>query len=47
MEFYGSEATNLSEASPWSILLLKIHKTHILPDIIDQYLLYDMSNVYG
>ncbi len=29
MEFYGSEATILTEAKPWSILLQKIHKTHI------------------
>ncbi len=29
MEFYGSETTILTEAKPMSILLLKIHKTHI------------------
>ncbi len=29
MQFYGSEATILTEAKPTSILLLKIHKTHI------------------
>ncbi len=29
MEFYGSEATILTSISPQSILLLKIHKTHI------------------
>ncbi len=45
MEFYGSEATILTEAKPRSILLLKIHKTQ-LPDIIGQYLLYYMSNAH-
>ncbi len=30
MEFYGSEATLLTKAKPRSILLLKIHKTHIV-----------------
>ncbi len=44
--FYGSEVTILAEANSRSILLPKIHKTHI-PDIIGQYLLYYMSNVYG
>ncbi len=29
MKFHGSEATILTEAKPTSILLLKIHKTHI------------------
>ncbi len=29
IEFYGSEATILTSASPRSILLPKIHKTHI------------------
>ncbi len=29
MEFYGSSATRLTLASPQSILLPKIHKTHI------------------
>ncbi len=29
MDFYGSEATILTEAKPRSILLSKIHKTHI------------------
>ncbi len=29
MEFYGSSATILTKAKPRSILLLKIHKTHI------------------
>ncbi len=29
MEFYESEATILTDAKPRSILLLKIHKTHI------------------
>ncbi len=29
MECYGSEATILTKAKPRSILLLKIHKTHI------------------
>ncbi len=46
MEFYGSEATILTEAKRRSILLLKIHKA-ILPHIIGQYLLYYMSNIYG
>ncbi len=46
MEFYGSEATILTKEKPRSILLPKIHKTYIA-DIIGQYLLYYMSNVYG
>ncbi len=29
MEFYGSEATILTEVMPMSIVLPKIHKTHI------------------
>ncbi len=29
MKFYGSKATILTKASPWSILMPKIHKTHI------------------
>ncbi len=29
MEFYGPEAIILTEVKPRSILLLKIHKTHI------------------
>ncbi len=29
MEFYGSEATLMTEVKPRSILMLKIHKTHI------------------
>ncbi len=40
MEFYGSEATILTEAKPRSI-------KPILPDIIGQYLFYYMSDVYG
>ncbi len=31
MEFYGSEAKTSTEAKPRSILLPKIHKTHIAP----------------
>ncbi len=46
IEFCGSEATILTEAKPRSILLPKIHKTHIA-QIIGQYLLYYLSNVYG
>ncbi len=46
MEFYGSEATILTEVKPRSILLPKKKKKNILPDIIGQYLLYYMSNVY-
>ncbi len=46
MEFYGSEATILTEVKARSILLPKIHKIHIA-DIIGQYLFYYMSNVYG
>ncbi len=30
MEFYGSEATILTEAKPWSILLPNTYKTHIV-----------------
>ncbi len=44
IEFYGSEITMLTEAWPRS-LFPKVHKP-ILPDIIGQYLLYYMSNVY-
>ncbi len=45
MEFYGSEGTILTEAKPRSIFLQKTIKP-ILPDIIGQYLLYYIINVY-
>ncbi len=44
IEFYGSEATILTQVKPMSILLPKIYKP-ILPDIIVQNLLYYMLNV--
>ncbi len=49
MEFYGSEATILTDVKSRSILLQKIHKTHIVRHLrsIYIYLLYYMSNVYG
>ncbi len=46
MDIYGSEATILTEAKLRSILLRRSIKP-ILPNILGQYLLYYMSNVYG
>ncbi len=47
MEFYGSEATVLTEVKPRSILLPKIHKTHIARHHRSIFALLYMSNVYG
>ncbi len=46
MEFYGSEATILTKAKPRSILLLKIHKTHIVQHHKSIFAIIYMSNVY-
>ncbi len=47
MEFYGYVATTLTEAKLRSILLLKIHKTHITQHHRSIFTLLYMLNVYG